>query len=273
MTPSQPESEPERARPKFFNKPWPTTPDFPPTYLTKSGEPEAYQFPPAPKQSEPSSSKPTKQTRPLAGSPHPAKYYSQIQCPICGTHIADGHDRHFIGHGPCLHRGPCPDPKCIKAYYGVSRQWANPYRGKKPLYCQAPGCGRRIEQWYFVRARLTGDGRTVWCSGQVDPALYKAWREEQDRWCAERRREREREREEEEKERKRREKETELGLQLGKKFVQDLLSFLPSPLPLGPHCSIPPKSPDFLLLLLLITGIFRVSLPTHILDIALRLYT
>ncbi|KAH6631381.1 hypothetical protein F5144DRAFT_647965 [Chaetomium tenue] len=114
---------------------------------------------------------------------------------------ADGAD--FIGHAPCLHRGTCPRASCIRAYYGSSRQWALPYDGGKPLFCQAAGCGRRIEAWCFVKAVASPRMGRVVALPQGDPVVEKAERKARMReWD----REREREVREERRERKEREK-------------------------------------------------------------------
>ncbi|KAK3290538.1 uncharacterized protein B0H64DRAFT_452691 [Chaetomium fimeti] len=116
-----------------------------------------------------------KKTRPLAASPMPAEFYSQYQCPVCHKAIAEKHGADFIGHTPCLHRGPCPRSSCIRAYYGTGGKWATPYEGTKPLFCQAAGCGRRIDGWCFAKAVMTPSGGAVLPMSVVDPALQKAF--------------------------------------------------------------------------------------------------
>ncbi len=96
-----------------------------------------------------------KKTGPLAAAPTPAKFYSQYSCPICNDPISHQHNADYIGNFPCLHRGPCVKPDCIRAFYGVEDKWASPYRGRKHLFCQAPGCGTEIEGWTYVQAVQT----------------------------------------------------------------------------------------------------------------------
>jgi hypothetical protein len=118
---------------------------------------------------------PPKKAHPLAASAQPAEFYTQYKCPICRTTIAEKHGADFIGHYPCRHRGPCPKSRCIRAYYGTSKKWATPYSGTKPLYCQAAGCGRKIEGWCYVKAIITPQGKGVLPISVRDPALDKAW--------------------------------------------------------------------------------------------------
>jgi hypothetical protein len=118
---------------------------------------------------------PPKKTRPLAASPQPAEFYSQYQCPVCHATIAEAHGADFIGHTPCLHRGPCPRWSCVRTYYGTSRKWNISYKGNQPLYCQAAGCGRKIEGWWYVKAVISPERRGVIPLAVQDPALEKAW--------------------------------------------------------------------------------------------------
>ncbi|KAK4149913.1 hypothetical protein C8A00DRAFT_46580 [Chaetomidium leptoderma] len=118
---------------------------------------------------------PPKKTRPLAASAQPAEFYSQYQCPICGTRIADEHGANFIGHGSCLHRGTCTKPECIHAYYGTDKKWASPYKGCKTLYCQAAGCGKQIEEWCFVEAKMWKSGKIVFANHKIDPEVERAY--------------------------------------------------------------------------------------------------
>ncbi|KAH6857028.1 hypothetical protein B0I37DRAFT_403461 [Chaetomium sp. MPI-CAGE-AT-0009] len=126
----------------------------------------------------PTDNNPREKTRPLAASPHPAEFYSQYRCPVCRTTIAEKHGADFIGHTPCLHRGTCPRSSCIRAYYGTGGKWASPYEGTTPLFCQAAGCGRRIDGWCFARAVVTPSGGAVLPMSVEDPALRKAWEKE-----------------------------------------------------------------------------------------------
>jgi hypothetical protein len=110
----------------------------------------------------------------LAASAQPAKFYSQYECAICHARIADQHGADFVGHHPCRHRATCPRSSCVRAYYGTSRKWASPYTGKRPLYCQAAGCGRRIEEWCAYQAKLAPSNKAVFAIGVVDPRRVKA---------------------------------------------------------------------------------------------------
>ncbi|KAL2120168.1 hypothetical protein VTJ04DRAFT_4194 [Mycothermus thermophilus] len=149
---------------------------FPPAYLDHRRQPEpviSELGPSAPSYAPPAK---VKESRPLAASPTPARFYSQYKCPICNCTIAEAHGADYVGHTPCLHRGPCPNPKCIKAYYGRSsggRPWAIPYEGSQPLYCQAAGCGRRIDGWTLVKAVMAPSRTAVMPVVVTDPELEK----------------------------------------------------------------------------------------------------
>ncbi|KAK4245860.1 hypothetical protein C7999DRAFT_15966 [Corynascus novoguineensis] len=119
----------------------------------------------------------TGKTRPLAASRHPAAFYSQYKCPICGVTIAEEDGADFVGHAPCLHRGPCARSGCVRAYYGTSRKWGakGDTASIKPLYCQAAGCGRRIEGWCLARAVMSQTGRAVVPLSVRDPKVEREW--------------------------------------------------------------------------------------------------
>jgi hypothetical protein len=53
---------------------------------------------------------------------------------------------------------------------------ATPYRGKKPLFCQAAGCGKRIEGWCYVETVLGRAGQAIIPISKEDPAVEKAKR-------------------------------------------------------------------------------------------------
>ncbi|KAL1839899.1 hypothetical protein VTJ49DRAFT_1034 [Mycothermus thermophilus] len=161
---------------------------FPTAYLDHRRQPEPVITSPDPSVSTTNPSKPNPKptpTHPLAANPHPPAFYSQYTCPICTTPIATAHEANFVGHTPCLHRGTCPKPKCIKAYYGRSsrgRPWGSSYAGGQTLYCQAAGCGERIEGWTLVKAVLAPSGRAVLPVVVKDPGFEKRmwegrWRE------------------------------------------------------------------------------------------------
>ncbi|EAQ88470.1 predicted protein [Chaetomium globosum CBS 148.51] len=180
--------------------------DFPrlfPTGHTDEREPN----PPNP----PTDHRPPKKTRPLAASPQPADFYWQYKCAICHAPIAQADGADFIGHAPCLHRGTCPRSSCIRAYYGGSRQWALPYeRGSsssKPLFCQAAGCGGRIEAWCYVKAVASPRRGRVVALPQGDPKVEKAERKARMREWEREREVKERGERRERKEKEKREKE------------------------------------------------------------------
>ncbi|KXX80022.1 hypothetical protein MMYC01_203432 [Madurella mycetomatis] len=165
--------------------PHPYVTTFPPTYLDllPAEEPQSTAA------TQPT--RPPSKHRPLAASPQPAAYYSQIKCPICKTHIADADGRNFIGNIACLHRGPCTNPKCIAAYYGVRDKWAFPYKGKKPLYCQAPGCrNREIKEWCLVECRLDPAYGCVRNNGTIHPnAMNEYEKAKEEQWAREKKEE------------------------------------------------------------------------------------
>ncbi|KAL2127578.1 hypothetical protein VTI74DRAFT_10466 [Chaetomium olivicolor] len=144
---------------------------------------------------------PPKETRPLAASPQPAKFYSQYQCAICDGPIATSHGANFIGNVPCLHRATCTRSSCVRTYYGTSKQWATPYKGRKKLYCQASGCGKEIEGWTLVEARGVPSGKWVSISIVQDPEAQRKHCKAEEKVAEEDRREREREQRKREKER------------------------------------------------------------------------
>jgi hypothetical protein len=138
--------------------------------------------------------KPLERTNPLAASPQPYDFYPQDKCPVCEKDIATAPGLDFIGH-TCEHRGTCINKRCIREYYGsVSKKnFCARYQGKIPLYCQAPGCGKKIEAWCYVKTRLAFSGgtnhkyvRPVPVSNpQVDKAIAKA----KSRWAKDKRKE------------------------------------------------------------------------------------
>ncbi|KAK0736237.1 hypothetical protein B0T21DRAFT_311455, partial [Apiosordaria backusii] len=108
--------------------------------------------------------------------------YPQHLCPICSTPIGHGENQDFTGNLPCKHRGPCRSKKCIQAYYGSSDLWALPYTGTEPIYCQAPGCGARIEGWCEVKCiRSKGSklGGVYFNIAYRDPKVVEAEEESQ----------------------------------------------------------------------------------------------
>jgi hypothetical protein len=127
--------------------------------------------------------KPLEKTNPLAASPQPYEFYPQDKCPVCKKDIAIEPGLDFIGH-TCKHRGTCVDKRCIREYYGSARKkhFCVPYQGEIPLYCQAPGCGEKIEAWCYVKTRLAFSGSTnhkyvrpepIW-NPKADKAIAKA---------------------------------------------------------------------------------------------------
>lgn len=165
----------------------PRPPIFPTVYLDDRRVPE----PTLPKH--PTENPPTKETHPLAASPQPAEFYSQYKCPVCHATIAEAHGADFVGHTPCLHRGPCPRWGCVRAYYGTSRKWNTSYEGSKPLYCQAAGCGRRIEGWWYAKAVFSPERNGVIPLAVQDPALERVWEKARKKEMAEREKEERRE--------------------------------------------------------------------------------
>ncbi len=129
-------------------------PKFAPVYLDHRREPST----PLPQQETPSTP-PAQQegavARPLATATPPAKFHSQYHCPICADAISHQHNADYLGNLPCLHRGPCTKPACVKAYYGHDSKWASPYHGRRHLFCQAAGCGAAVEGWTYVQAVQT----------------------------------------------------------------------------------------------------------------------
>jgi hypothetical protein len=175
---------------------YPTTPTFGRAFLDHLRKPET----PLPQDP---STKPPKPTSPLAASPQPAKFYSQYKCAICNTRIADQEDADFIGHHPCRHRSTCQKPSCVRAYYGTPNKWATPYTGTTPLYCQASGCGRQIEEWCAYHAQLAQSGNACFAIGMVDPKRMEAYQKA----VKEREKEAKRERKEKKKKEKKEKKE------------------------------------------------------------------
>jgi hypothetical protein len=104
---------------------------------------------------------PLERTNPLAASPQPYELYPQDKCPVCEKDIATEPGLDFIGH-TCEHRGTCVNKRCIREYYGSAskKNFCALYQGKIPLYCQAPGCGKKIEAWCYVKTRLAFSGST-----------------------------------------------------------------------------------------------------------------
>ncbi|KAK4142573.1 uncharacterized protein C8A04DRAFT_13132 [Dichotomopilus funicola] len=126
--------------------------------------------------------------RPLASTPrHPEAYYSQHQCPICDRFIAIDEGADYIGHLKCLHRGTCPRPECMLAYYGRTDKWVGletdtptpptTYKQEAKLFCQAPGCKEEIESWCLVKARRDIMGGSVIAVSTHEPGVDEAWEE------------------------------------------------------------------------------------------------
>lgn len=139
---------------------------------------------------------PLKKTNPLAASPQPYEFYPQDKCPVCKKDIASEPGLDFIGH-TCEHRGTCVDKRCIREYYGSASKtdFCARYQGEMPLYCQAPGCGKKIEAWCYVKTRLAFSGGTnhkyVRSVPVPNPKVDREIAKAKARWAKEKRKEEE----------------------------------------------------------------------------------